>query len=300
MSKAFDTIDHEILLLKLEKYGFSKSALELMKNYLSNRQSNVNFYGKFSTRETLRTGVPQGSILGPLLFVIFINNMCHLMLNSNKTIFADDTTLYLTGFNLRRIACELEKGLEIVADWLKHNRLLLNVKKSNAMIFKWKYQRKIDLMNTNIDAFKDLEIKCGGEKIPFVKKFTLLGVLLDEFLTFDLHTIAVCSKVNWKISVLKKSSYLFDIKFRVTLFKLFIMSKYDYCSSLFIHFSDGRNNERLDKNFAKAIKSYLKINIFNHNIEEQLMVLKNYTLLPLKLRFFKNFVFFVFSLVEYN
>ena len=122
--------------------------------------------------------------------------MCHLVLNSNKTIFADDTTLYLTGFNLRRIACELEKDLEIVADWLKHNRLLLNVKKSNAMIFKWKYQRKMDLMNTNIDAFEDLEIKCGGEKIPFVKKFTLLGVLLDEFLTFDLHTIAVCSKVN--------------------------------------------------------------------------------------------------------
>ena len=71
LSKAFDTIDHEILLLKLEKYGFSKSALELMKNYLSNRQSTVNFYGKFSTRETLRTGVPQGSILGPLLFIIF-------------------------------------------------------------------------------------------------------------------------------------------------------------------------------------------------------------------------------------
>ena len=125
--------------------------------------------------------------------------MCHLVLNSNKTIFADDTTLYLTGFNLRRIACELEKDLEIVADWLKHNRLLLNVKKSNAMIFKWKYQRKMDVMNTNIDAFpsiEDLEIKCGGERIPFVKKFTLLGVLLDEFLTFDLHTIAVCSKVN--------------------------------------------------------------------------------------------------------
>jgi len=97
LSKAFDTIDHELLLLKLEKYGFSKSALKLMKNYLSNRQSIVNFYGKFSTSETLRTGVPQGSILGPLLFIIFINDLCHLVLNSNKTIFADDTTLYLRG-----------------------------------------------------------------------------------------------------------------------------------------------------------------------------------------------------------
>jgi len=266
-----------------------------MKNYLSNRQSIVNFYGKFSTSETLRTGVSQGSILGPLLFTIFINDLCLLVVNSNKTIFADDTTLYLKGSNLQKIACELEKDLEIVAGWLRHNRLLLNVKKSNAMIFKWKYQQNMDVMNTNIDAFEELEIKCGGERIPLVKKFTLFGVLLDEFLTFDMHTIAVCSKVNWKISVLKKSSFLFDLKFRVTLFKLFIMSKYDYCSSLFIHFSDCRNYERLDKNFAKAIKSYLKINIYNHNIEEQLTVLKNYKLIPLKLRFFKNLVF-LFSL----
>ena len=151
------------------------------------------------------------------------------------------------------------------------------------------------MMNTNIDAFEELEIKCGGERIPLVKKFTLLGVLL--FILLDMHIIAVCSKVNWKISVIKKSSYLFDLKSRVTLFKLFIMFKYDYCSSLFIHFSDCRNNERLDKNFAKAIKSYLKINIYNHIIEEQLTVLKNYTLIPLKLRFFKDLVFFVFSLV---
>ena len=78
------------------------------------------------------------------------------------------------------------------------------------------------------------------------------------------------------------------------------MSKYDYCSSLFIHFSDSGNHERLDKNFVKAIKAYLKINIFNLSIDEQLSVLNSYTLLPLKHRFFKNFVFFVFSLIKHE
>ncbi len=80
LSKTFETIDHELLLLKREKYGFFKSALELMKNYLSNRQSIVNFYGKFSSSETLRTGVPQGSILGPLVFVFvrFTNDVVSL------------------------------------------------------------------------------------------------------------------------------------------------------------------------------------------------------------------------------
>jgi hypothetical protein len=105
--------------------------------------------------------------------------------------------------------------------------------KSNVMIFKWRYQRQIDILNTNLDAQLKPEIKCNGEQIPFATKFTLLGVILDEYLTFDVHTISLCSKVNWKISVLKKSSYLFNLNFRITLFKLFIISKYDYCSTLF-------------------------------------------------------------------
>ena len=95
------------------------------------------------------------------------------------------------------------------------------------MIFKWKYQQQFDIMNTNLDAQNNVEIKCNNQLIPFVKKFTLLGVTLDEFLTFDEHKISLCSKVNWKISILKKSSILFDLKFRTTLFKLFIMPKYD-------------------------------------------------------------------------
>jgi hypothetical protein len=166
------------------------------------------------------------------------------------------------------------------------------------MIFKWKYQRKFDLLNTNLDAHYKPEIKCNNETIPFVNKFTLLGVILDEYLTFDLHTISICKKVNWKISVLKKSSYLFNINFRITLFKLFIISKYDYCSTLFFHFQDALNEQRLDKNFRKSLKSYLNIKLSNLNISEQYSHLKSFRLTPLRLRFFQNFVFFLFSLIK--
>jgi hypothetical protein len=297
-SKAFDTIDHQLLLIKLEKYGFSHNAMELIKNYLKNRSSIVCFDGKKSSKETLKSGVPQGSILGPLLFILFINDMCFLELNSRKTIFADDSTLYHTGPSLPKIALDLEYDLTLIAEWLKHNRLLLNVKKSNAMLFKWKYQRKIDRLNTNIDALDELEIKCEGEKIPFVTQFKLLGVTLDEYLTFDMHSIALCNQVNWKTSVLRKSSYLFSLKFRITLFKLFIVSKYDYCSTLFVYFTDNRNHERLNNNFSKSIKSYLNIKLNNLNIDEQFNTLKNFKLLPLELRFFQNLVFFIFSLTK--
>ena len=139
-----------------------------------------------------------------------------------------------------------------------------------------------------------------GEKIPFVKKFRLLGVILDEYLSFDLHTIELCQKVNWKISVLKRSSYLFELKFRIILFKLFIMSKYDYCSSLFFYFADSCNQERLDKNFIKSMKSYLNIKLSELNVDEQFNHLKSFNILPLQLRFFQNVVLFIFSLIKGN
>ena len=177
---------------------------------------------------------------------------------------------------------------------VRTNRLILNVSKSNAMLLKWKNQEKVDFLNTNLDALNTLNLVCNREQIPFVKKFTLLGVLIDEYLTFDLHTIQLCSKVMWKLSVLKKSSHLFDFKFRSTLFKLFILSKYDYCSTLFFHFKNKLNIDRLDKNFAIFLKKYLRIDIIKLNIPDQFDCLRNHKLLPLKVRFFQNFVIFTY------
>ena len=103
LSKAFDTVDHELLLVKLRYYGFGRNSLDLLRSYLSDRYSIVNFDGKLSKKEKLKSGVPQGSVLGPLLFIIFINDMCHLQLNSKKSIFADDTTLYCSGVSIQSI-----------------------------------------------------------------------------------------------------------------------------------------------------------------------------------------------------
>ena len=111
LSKAFDTVDHELLLVKLRYYGFGRNSLDLLRSYLSDRYSIVNFDGKLSKKEKLKSGVPQGSVLGPLLFIIFINDMCHLQLNSKKSIFADDTTLYCSGVSIQSIISFLEADL---------------------------------------------------------------------------------------------------------------------------------------------------------------------------------------------
>jgi hypothetical protein len=97
--------------------------------------------------------------------------MCHLNLHSNKALFADDTSLFRAGNNLNNIAMDLEEDLILISNWLEHNKLLLNVSKPNAMIFKWKYQRKINLLNINFDSHENfkLEIKCDGESSFFAR-----------------------------------------------------------------------------------------------------------------------------------
>ena len=113
---------------------------------------------------------------------------------------ADDTTLVTAGRNLPNLLSDLESDLKFVYEWLDQNRLLLNVSKSNPMIFKWRYQLKSDRLNTNLDAHTNSEIKYNGLNLPFAKKLTQLGVTLDEYLIFETHTISLCPKVNWKVS----------------------------------------------------------------------------------------------------
>jgi hypothetical protein len=124
---------HELLLQKLDKYGFSLNALKMIENYLSNRNSIVNFNGSKSKSEILKCSVPQGSFLGPLLFIIFINDLCYILTRANKCLFADDTTLVISGKNIADPTLDpisaLESDLKSISEWLKHNRLLLNVSK---------------------------------------------------------------------------------------------------------------------------------------------------------------------------
>ena len=138
-SKAFDTVNHDILLEKLKHYGIQGCALSWFRSYLSNRPQYVTYNGTTSMSQTIKCGVPQGSILGPLLFLIYINDLGNVCINTMPLLFADDTNLFASGTNIIQLQDAVTNDLNSIAEWLKVNRLSLNIKKTHFMIFsKWK------------------------------------------------------------------------------------------------------------------------------------------------------------------
>jgi hypothetical protein len=122
--------------MKLSYYNIDQNVISLLKNYLSNRKLAVKVDSVLS-KETYESnrGVPQGSILGPLLFIIYLNDLPKLSTNSRFVLFADDTTLYLSSSNLEKVLKDIELDLRLISEWLSHNRLVLNLTKTNAMHF---------------------------------------------------------------------------------------------------------------------------------------------------------------------
>ena len=170
-SKAFDTVDHSILLRKLSHYGIRGNALDWFENYLSGRTQYVTYNGVSSQYKSISCGVPQGSILGPLLFLVYINDLCSLCKHTAPILFADDTNLFCNGTDLQEMEkCINDKPAQI-SQWLKVNKLSLNVKKTNYVLFT--KSRNIPLkLNKVID----------NESIGEVGRTTFLGVFIINWI----------------------------------------------------------------------------------------------------------------------
>ena len=134
-SKAFDTVDHNILLKKLEYYGIRGVCLDWFKSYLTVRKQYVTYNGIPSSTKLIQCGVPQGSILGPLLFLLYINDLPNVCKSADPILFADDTNLFINDSNLIDLQTEINNELLEISTWLKINKLSLYVRKTHHMIF---------------------------------------------------------------------------------------------------------------------------------------------------------------------
>ena len=185
LQKAFDTVNHQFLLSKLEHYGIRGCALDWFKSYLSQRKQYVSINGHNSDLLTVKCGVPQGSVLGPLLFLIYINDL-HIVSSKLKFyLFADDGNIYFEDKNLLNLVKIVNKELKFVMKWLSANKLSLNVGKTNFIIFH----------STSIKIPSDITIKIGKKPINRVKFIKFLGVLLDENISWKQHLNELSKKL---------------------------------------------------------------------------------------------------------
>ena len=187
LSKAFDTVNHEILLYKLDHYGIRGPALKLLKNYLTNRKQFVKIGQNKSELRLISCGVPQGSVLGPLLFILYINDLHKACSTGNTRIFADDTNIFFKCKDTNEITRIGSLLMMQLHQWFKSNKLTLNAEKSNFVVFRSK--RK------NLNDIPD-QLQFENQKISRNNSVKYLRVTLDEHLTWNEHILDLCNKLK--------------------------------------------------------------------------------------------------------
>ena len=195
LAKAFDTVNHKILLGKLEHYGIRGVTLSWFRSYLTNRKQYVVIDKDKSDCAQITCGVPQGSILGPLLFLVYINDLNYASKILQTIMFADDTNLFLTGKSLDDLEMKMNDELKIISKWFKANLLSLNIDKTSYMIFGNKKYQNLSLLIENSPILRQFETK-------------FFGVILSANLKWSKHIDVVLNKISKSIGIVSKVRHL--------------------------------------------------------------------------------------------
>ncbi len=222
LKKAFDCVDHAILIEKLRKFGCVGNTLNWFKSYLTNRKQMCKVNQTTSKCRTVSCGVPQGSNLGPILFLLYVNDLPNCLKSTTASMFADDTNLTASGSTSTELYNKLNNDLENIHQWLLANKLTLNTSKTEYMIVGSRQRLgKID---------EEAEIKLGDNKIKKISETKTLGVIVDDQLKWNSHINMVATKVSKGIGMIRRMKAFVPQSTLISVYNSIILPHFDYCS----------------------------------------------------------------------
>lgn len=219
-AKAFDTVNHKILLNKMHHYGIRGPILSWIKDYLTDRYQHTVFSGKKSSSTIVTLGVPQGSVLGPILFLLYINDISDIFSNSKTLLFADDMTVYLTGPNPNQLGHNANTELQKLHQWCICNRLSININKTYFMLFTTKRILNLPIIHIN------------NQIINKTSKIKFLGVIYDDSLLFKYHIDSLSLKISRHIALLYQIKDFMTQDVLKSIYYAHIYSLLTYCNPI--------------------------------------------------------------------
>ena len=247
-AKAFDVIDHKLLCKKLILYGITGKSLQIITSFLNNRVQYITLNSKTSNTQPVKYGVPQGSILGPLLFAIYVNDL-PLHIQEKCEIFCDDTTIHTSHSNIHEISHSLQQSVDTLTDWCKLNHMSLNPLKTKLMLLTTRQKRQ-NLTSSLPPIFVD------NIQIEEVNNHRVLGIVIDHNLSWSNQVDSLCKTLSRRVYQLCRFKKFINLHARKLFIHAYILSSINYCSTLFDTTSET-TLKPLHRVYKRALKAAL-------------------------------------------